>query len=327
MKPSILIIADFPNWAYYEIQQFVKNNVSDEFDIYCDYLIFNTLKKSKHPIRRLKTFQKKLKYQQIKKDNNYDIVVYLGFYFDELMKINWDSKKIIKGIYTDGFPPKNSKGINNFHDFNLTYLQKTDAIVCGSQQILNCYKKKFKNAFYANSALNQTLFKRETIKSINTKEEFIIGWTGNPKREFKGYYSHIIPAVNLAKKKYPKIKLKSRFSGPIETLPHFYNDTDVIIIASEYDAGPSMFGEASLMDVPAISTDIGWPHEVIKDGKNGVIVKRDIQQIANKIIALYENRELLYTMSKQIRKDYLTIFNTQEIAQNWKNIFNEVLRK
>ena len=34
MKPSVLIIADFPNWAYYEIQQFIKNNLSDEFDVY-----------------------------------------------------------------------------------------------------------------------------------------------------------------------------------------------------------------------------------------------------------------------------------------------------
>lgn len=32
-KPQILIIADFPNWAYYFIQQFIVKNLSEEFEI------------------------------------------------------------------------------------------------------------------------------------------------------------------------------------------------------------------------------------------------------------------------------------------------------
>jgi len=324
VKPSILIIADFPNWAYHEIQQFVKNNVSDEFDIYCDYLIFNTIKKSRHPIRRFKTYRQKLKYQQIKKDNNYDIVVYLGFYFDELMKIKWKSKKIIKGIYTDSFPPKNSSFNGNLNEFKNRFLTNCDAIACGSEQIKLFYKKTFTPAYYVNINLNENLFRRNKNKKINLTKHFIIGWTGNPNREFKGLHSHIIPAIKLAQKEYPNIKFKTRFSGPIETLPFFYNNVDLIIIASDADAGPALFGEASLMEVPSISTDIGWPHQVINNN-NGFIIEKDIEQIAKKIIYLYEDRELLFKMSKQIRIDFLSVFNTKEIAQNWKNMFNEVL--
>ena len=89
----------------------------------------------------------------------------------------------------------------------------------------------------------------------------------------------------------------------------------------------SLFGEASLMEVPAISTDIGWPHQVIVNNKNGFIVEKNIQQIAEKIIYMYENRELVYKMSKQIRIDFLSLFNTKKMAQNWKDMFNEVLNK
>ena len=32
-KPQILIIADFPNWAYYFIQQFIVKNLFEEIDI------------------------------------------------------------------------------------------------------------------------------------------------------------------------------------------------------------------------------------------------------------------------------------------------------
>jgi hypothetical protein len=182
MKPSILIIADFPNWAYHEIQQFVKNNVSDEFDIYCDYLVFNSLKKSKHPFKRFKLFRDKLKYQQIKKDGSYDIVVYLGFYFDKIMKIKWTAKKIIKGIYTENFPPKNAKNTTSKVDFYNYYLKNTDALVCGTDKAKNTYKDLNIRSFQASAIKSKHFFKRSIDKKINNSNNFIIGWTGNPNR-------------------------------------------------------------------------------------------------------------------------------------------------
>ena len=100
MKPSILIIADFPNWAYHTIQQFVASQLAQEFDIYSDFLIYNSKRKSKNPVKRIKMFFDKKKYQTLKKDASYDVVVYLGFYFPELMNIKWAAKKNNKrGLY------------------------------------------------------------------------------------------------------------------------------------------------------------------------------------------------------------------------------------
>ena len=98
MKPSILIIADFPNWAYHSIQQFVVSQLSSEFCVYSDFVIYNSKKKSKNPVKRVKLFFEKKKYQVLKKDASYDIVVYLGFYFPELMNIKWVTKKVIRGV-------------------------------------------------------------------------------------------------------------------------------------------------------------------------------------------------------------------------------------
>jgi len=325
-KPNVLIFADFPNWAYYEIQQFIKKNLNDDYEIFCDYLIFNSLRKSKNPIKRIKLLYKRIKYQNISNNNNYDIVLYLGFYFDELMKIKWKSKKVIKGIYTDSFPPKNANFTGNLDGFINRFLTNCDAIVCGSKQIKNNYKDIFQNTYYANTILDENLFKRKTEKLINNNSIFTIGWTGNPNREFKGLQSHIIPAIKIAKEKYPNIVFKTRYSGSIKTLPNFYTDIDVIVIASDADAGPSLFGEASLMEVPAISTDIGWPHEVIKNNINGITVKKNIVDIANNIIYLYENRDLLHRMSKQIRIDYLKVFDKNKMVNHWKKMFSEVLK-
>jgi len=327
MKPSVLIIADFPNWAYYEIQQFIKNNLSDEFDVYCDYLKFNTIKKSKNPKNWIKTYKEKKRYQHVKKDGIYDIVVFLGFYFPEHMKLDFKAKCVVKGIYTDGFPPSNSNFSGSIEEFKKRFFEDTNAIVCGSQLIKEYYQEILSNVYYANGVIDAELFKRQTVKLKNTSEILNVGWTGNPNREFKGLYSHIIPAIELAQKTHPQIQFKTRFSGPMETLPYFYEDIDVIVIASDADAGPSLFGDASLMDVPSISTDIGWPHEVIKSGENGFIVEKDVEEISKTIIELYEDRELLFKMSKRIRGDYLAVFNTQIMVKRWKTMFQELLFK
>lgn len=324
MKPTILIFADFPNWAYYEIMEFVKTNLSVDFDFYYDFLIYNTNKKSKHPIKRLKGYLDEMKYSKTRKDNSYDIVLYLAFYFDEQMKIKWKAKKTIKGIYTDGFPPSNANYDGNVNGFIEKYFKDTDAVVCGSKKIMEFYSPYFPKTYYANMILDENLYTRKTPE--NNKESFIIGWTGNPKRDFKGYYSHIIPALKKLKVKYPNIELKSRFSGPIATLPMFYEDVDLVVIASDADAGPSLFAEASLMDVPCVSTNIGWPSEVIRDGINGYIVNKDVNEIAGKIESLYLDSKLLKKMSNRIREDFKTVFNKQDMTNRWKTMFNEVLQ-
>ena len=326
-RPSILVIADFPNWAYFEIQQFIKLQLSDEYDIYSDFLIFHSEKKSLNPFSRLKMLRDKVKYQDIKADKNYHIVVFLGFYFTDQMSINFTADKVVKGIFTDGFPPSNANFDGNLEDFVGKYFSNTDAIVCGSSLIKDFYSSHMDRAYFANASLDDELFRRLEDKQLNNTSKFIVGWTGNPKREFKGYYTHILPAVELAKQKYPSIELKVRFSGPIDMLPSFYNDVDVVLIASEKDAGPSLFGEASLMEVPSISTDIGWPHDVIRSGENGFIVERNVEAISERLIFLYENRQELFLMSKKIRGDYLDVFNSDDMAKRWKSIFSELVNK
>ncbi|RDI58375.1 glycosyltransferase family 4 protein [Flavobacterium glaciei] len=322
MKPSILIIADFPGWAYFEIQQFIKKNVSDDFDIYCDFLIYNTKVKSINPLKRIKSILDRKKYSRIRKDNTYDLVFDLAFYFEKQMKVNWVSKYKIKGIYTDGFPPSNSNFVGEPIAFINEFCFNTDALVCGSTQIKEFYSNLFPEVFYANCIIDDQLFKRKTF---NKKPNFIIGWTGNPKRDFKGYYSHVVKAVEILKVKYPDIELKSRFSGPIETLPSFYEDVDLVLIASDADAGPAMFGEAALMGVPSVSTNIGWPSQVIQDGINGFIVEKDLDKMVEKIEILYNNRSLLEEMSSRIRTDFQKEFNKQEMIDRWKILFTSVL--
>jgi glycosyltransferase involved in cell wall biosynthesis len=327
-KPKLLIIADQPHWAYHNIQLFIKKHFSNQLDIYTDFIIFNS-NENIHllPHHFLKHKIDELRYRKVSSTHKYDLVLYLGVYFKELMKSTFRTDKVIMGIYTDGFPPQSLSNLTantTKAEFINLYLSDTDLLVCGSQKICDFYMEVFPNTFYANVAFDERLFCGRKGIGMNHTSKFHIGWTGNPKREFKGFYDIVIPAVEEAKKQRPGIDLKARFSGPIKSLPKFYKDIDVVLIASDKDAGPSLFMEASLMNVPAISTRIGMPNEVIIDGENGMFCERDIASFVNSIIKLYDDRELLYRMSGRIRNDAIKQLGVGVSVERWTKVFQQL---
>jgi glycosyltransferase involved in cell wall biosynthesis len=252
-------------------------------------------------------------------------VVYLAHYIPDLIIPKWTSKKNIIGIYTDGYPPRNANFNGTIDDFYNQKLKKYDAIVVGANSIKTIYETVSSNVYFANMAYDQNFFNRLSPKIENNKREFIIGWTGQASRDFKGYYTHIVPAIEIVQKKYPHIKLKSRFSGPIETLPRFYDDVDLVVIASDADAGPFLFCEASLMSIPCISTKIGMVQDVLVHNLNGIYIDKNIDEIVSKIIHLYEHRELLHSMSRRIRNDFIGALGTTAMTAKWAELFNHVL--
>lgn len=137
----------------------------------------------------------------------------------------------------------------------------------------------------------------------------------------------MVPAVKEAASKREGIILKTRFEGPYKTLPQFYQDVDVVLIASIGDAGPAMFLEAAGCEVPAIANNSGSPVEFLENGKNGLFVERNIDKMAEAIVYLYDNREILYKMSKQIRRDLINKISLDPMAKRWDKVFSETLER
>jgi glycosyltransferase involved in cell wall biosynthesis len=108
-------------------------------------------------------------------------------------------------------------------------------------------------------------------------------------------------------------------------LPGFYRDVDVLLIASSADAGPSSFLEAGACGIPSISTRVGFPAEVIKDGENGLFVNRSVEEMVRALIYLYDHREHLGRMSEQIRLDIDINWGYQSRSRYWDLMFEASL--
>jgi glycosyltransferase involved in cell wall biosynthesis len=267
----------------------------------------------------------------------YDCVVMLDYYFDHVAHLDFRTKATIKGIYIDGFPPcgmtydfllRKDYAPNSKEEFFHDYLEGIDALVIGAPKIASIYSGFDIPMFFATSCFDTELFKRRTarIKAAD-KRTIIIGWTGNPDREFKRFYQLIKPFCEDLIAKGQPIRLVTRFEGPLETLPSFYEQVDVVIIASLADAGPSLFMEAALMDVPCISTRIGFPDHVIEDGVNGWFFDGSEEDLNEKMQHLLTHPHLIDEASEKIRRDYLSKMGPEVMAKAWDDVIQYALNR
>lgn len=158
--------------------------------------------------------------------------------------------------------------------------------------------------------------------NVGRNDHLTIGWTGTPDRPMKGFRTIIEPAIEKVRKTGRDIRLKTKFSGPYEELYSFYKDVDLIVIASSADSGPSLFAEASLSNVPTISTKVGLPLMGIEHDINGLFIERNLESLEKAILELYDNREKLQSFSKRIKQDYIEKLGNEKSVQNILKLIN-----
>ena len=357
-KKSILFVADRPDWAYHNLIKTWSAGLKD-FDCYVTFEEdFNIRAKDFSFSEKLMTYfinlvksndkkfvidsSSKFSYPKYKtppvyevntgkkvEKTHFDVIYECAFYFQFMSVFPFTSDKKFVGIYTDSFPhegpsfdEKTKTDLKKLSrkEFFEKYLKSYDGVIVGSSGLYNDYKELTNKITFANGIYLQDEFVEN--KNIGEKEGLTIGWTGNPNRPMKGFKEVIEPAVEKVNKTGRKVSLKTKFSGSYKDLLTFYSDVDVIAIASEADTGPSLFAEASLSKVPAISTNIGFPKMIIEDGINGIIVNRDVEEMKNAIIKLYDNRELLKSFSERIKEDYLKLLDNKISFNNLKKLFS-----
>jgi glycosyltransferase involved in cell wall biosynthesis len=330
-KPKVLVVADRCFWAYHDMQKFLQTELSDRYDIYTDFVIFyqSAPRQSlRERIGRWRFLAKSQGYRRLlPPGETYDVVLLLGFYFQVCSDIAFRTKHLIKCIHTDNFPPPgidDSDQAITMDEFVAKYLTGAEAVICGTRGIANRFEPYVPKVFTATDSWERR-FHRLTPKVKNTGPQFIVGWTGQPKTTFKGYYDFVVPAVQEAAKLRPGIQLKSRFEGPIETLPRFYDDVDVVLIASVGDSGPSLFSEACCCDVPAVANRSGRPAEIIQHEVNGLLVERDVVAMRDALVRLYDDRDLLFSFSQRIRGDLTRVYGAEPMARAWQECLDFVL--
>jgi len=107
-----------------------------------------------------------------------------------------------------------------------------------------------------------------------------------------------------------------------------YQSAKLFVLPSDWDAYPLVLMEALAHGLPVVTTDSRGPMDIIENGKTGFVVpKRDVEQIADRIIKLLSDEKLYNTISKNAKETAIQKYKADSITRQIENIYFELLKK
>lgn len=105
-----------------------------------------------------------------------------------------------------------------------------------------------------------------------------------------------------------------------------YADSSMLVMSSHYEGLPMVMIEAMACGLPAVSFDFKCgPKDVIDNGLNGLIVKEgDIEGLANAILSLTKDQELLGNLSKQARS-VKEKYSEEAVMEKWSKLYSSLI--
>lgn len=153
--------------------------------------------------------------------------------------------------------------------------------------------------YYTPRGVDETIFIEK--KPPPPLEKFTLCHVGKRIPE-KGLDDFIIPSAEKAK---CRLIYNTRIwddALPKNKMCNFYNNCNAYVISSIMDGTPNTALEAAACGRPIISNRIGNMPEFIKDGYNGFLVKRDVEEYADKMRWMKNNYDKTVEMGKNARK-------------------------
>lgn len=153
------------------------------------------------------------------------------------------------------------------------------------------------------------------IVSVNPPSKFVL--IGSPRSGFEWYESTL-------KKLSQDLNLDSKLSflGHRDDIPKILNAFDTLVISSSIpEACPMVLLEAYACGVPVIGSKLGGIPELIIEGETGYTYEaKNANDLADKIITLYKNPDLLAQMKKNCRKCAVENYDKQIFLAKIKSI-------
>ena len=135
------------------------------------------------------------------------------------------------------------------------------------------------------------------------------------------YIAGAVPRKNILRRLVEEMELEQdvTFMGflPPQQYHQVLSSVDLFVLPSEIEAFPIACLEAMALGKPVVATKTGGIPEAIRNMRNGILVDRDPQSIADAIVYLFKNKDLYEEISAN---------NLENVRSfDWSNIVNEYI--
>ncbi|MFH0869448.1 MAG: glycosyltransferase [archaeon] len=118
-----------------------------------------------------------------------------------------------------------------------------------------------------------------------------------------------------------------RFLGWRADTQRFFQASDIVVLPAEGEGLPGVIMEAMAAGLPCVASDIPCIPDLIDDGKNGFLCKKDdVNAFAKRINELARDSNKRKKMGEEARKK-ISGFEWDEVIEKYKGLYNELMRR
>lgn len=314
---TIALIVDIKGWAFDIAANIIKQELEDTFKIDIFY-------------SKSEEFNDDL-FKIIEKVKNYDIIHF--FWRKTLLQfldLEFQNNLVKNKIEIDNLKSKISTGIYDHLFINDCSYDEILNNVCkkyvtSSKKLYDIYiNKKIKKPWgiLGDTFDEKKLFPKNLERFENNNSSLVLGWVGNSswnnklkdkngkEIDFKGFHTILLPVIEKLQKEGYNIKTyyadKNINYISNDKMCEYYSKIDIYICVSIVEGTPKPLLEAMGCGIPIITTDVGIAKECMGVlQSNYIIGEREIgkdddevrKSLENKIIELYNNRNILLNLS------------------------------
>lgn len=308
VKPSILLFIDDHDWVYFTTAQEVVKQLKDDFE-------FTVI---------LKASEQK---EEIKKWNG-DLVWARGRSrrAHELLKIRPDlGKKTISSITTGGelLPGRiNEQLLANRPEAGV-FVQNKEALTRLNYEFK--VRERKQKAWILHNGVDIQTFKKWPGEKVNDFTAGFAARTIGGADWVKGFTEYVVKACEIAGVNLKICSNRVDEVIPHEQMPEFYNSIDVLLQPSMGEGCSNTIMEAMSCGVPCLISQTGWHGEQCIDMDEVIFVRRELNDIVEKIKLLKEDKALRNEIGKNARK-FAEKYSWDKVAQHYKSVFMEAIR-
>jgi len=240
-RATVLLMPDRRGWIFDKCARAIARRLSDEFDF-------------------------SIRYVEDGPDfdaSQYDLV-YVFFWGESIYKsMNVDPQRLAKHVASHRWEDNPAYGPCTARQFAWRYLRDCSAVHCTSQKLEALIKEQHPLVRTLPSGYEA----KELFPSKPRSGPLVVGWAGNAADSVKQVDTILMPACQGAF----DLRLATG-SIPSGRMNDFYNQCDVIAIASRHEGHPMPLIEGMAAGCFPVTTDVGLASEIINNGENGLIV-------------------------------------------------------